>query len=132
MNINFKRKLIFVKVCSPFSFIRFEKAEKIFKKRSPREPILSPRFTSLRFTSPSFTSPPFTSPRFTSPRFTSPRLTSPVQSSPVHEMQYAPPSPSHQMKKYSLPSPPKKNYPPKEKAQSSPVQSLAQSSPESS
>ena len=51
MNRIFKRKLVFVKVCSPCSFIRFTNAQKIKnekkkKKRSPKEPILSPRFTS--------------------------------------------------------------------------------------
>ena len=70
MNRIFKRKLVFVKVCSPFSFIRFTKAEKIEKKGRPQEPILSSRFTS--------------------PRFTSPRFTSPVQSSPV--LEYSMPS----------------------------------------
>ena len=60
MNRVFKRKLVFVKVCSLFSFIRCTNAEKIQKKqRRPQEPILSPRFTSL------------------------------VQSSPVCEIQYA-------------------------------------------
>ena len=78
MNRIFKRKLVFVEVCSPFSFIRFTNREKnLKKKRRPQEPILSPSFTSPRFTSPCFTSP-----RFTSPRFTSLRFTSPVQSSP--------------------------------------------------
>ena len=78
MNRIFKRKLVFVEVCSPFSFIRFTNTEKnLKKKRRPQEPILSPSFTSPRFTSPCFTSP-----LFTSPRFTSLRLTSPVQSSP--------------------------------------------------
>ena len=56
MNRTFKRKLIFVKVCSPFSFIRVTNAEKIKKKkkrkRRPQEPVLSPRFTNPRFTSP--------------------------------------------------------------------------------
>ena len=99
MNKISKGKLVFVKVCSPFSFYRFTNAEKIYKKRRSQEPILSPRFTSPCFTSPRFTSPRFTSPRFTSPRFTSPRFTSPrftsprftstVQSSPVLEIQYA-------------------------------------------
>ena len=69
MNRTFKRKLVFVKVCSPFSFIRVTNAEKIKKKkkkrkRRPQEPVLSPRFTN-------------------------PRFTSPVQSSPVHAIQYA-------------------------------------------
>ena len=84
MNRIFKRKLVFVKVCSPFSFIRFTNAEKIppKKRRRPQEPILSPRFTS----------PPYTSPRFiTSPGFTSPRFTSPVQSSPVQSSKYSVP-----------------------------------------
>ena len=84
MNKISKRKLVFVKVCSPFSFNRFKNAEKIYKKKRSQESILSPRFTSPRFTSPRFTSPHFTGPRFTSPRFTSP-----VQSSPVGEIQYA-------------------------------------------
>ena len=74
MNRTFKRKLVFVKVCSPFSFIRVTNAEKIKKKRKkrkrrPQEPVLSPRFTN--------------------PRFTSPVQSSPVQSSPVHAIQYA-------------------------------------------
>ena len=34
MNRIFKRKLVFVKVCSPFSFIRFANAEKIWKKKT--------------------------------------------------------------------------------------------------
>ena len=45
MNRSFKRKLVFVKVCSLFSFIRFTNAEKI-KKKKTQESILSPRFTS--------------------------------------------------------------------------------------
>ena len=67
MNRIFKRKLVFVKVCSPFSFIRFTNAEKIppKKRRRPQEPILSPRFTSPRLTSPRFTSPVESSPRNT-------------------------------------------------------------------
>ena len=72
MNRIFKRKLVFVKVCSPCSFIRFTNAQKIKnekkkkkkKNKSPKEPILSPRFTS-------------------------PVQSSPVQSSLVHEIQYA-------------------------------------------
>ena len=57
MNRIFKRKLVFVEVCSPFSFIRFTNTEKNLKKkkerkRRPQEPVLSPRFTNPRFTSP--------------------------------------------------------------------------------
>ena len=93
MNRISKRKLVFVKVCSlsVFSNLQTRKKSKKKKKRRPKEPILSPRFTSSRFTSPRltsprFTSPRFTSPRFTNPRFTSPRCTSPVQSSPVQSV----------------------------------------------
>ena len=64
MNRIFKRKLVFVKVCSVSDLQTWKKSK---KKRRPHEPIVSPRFTS---------------PRFTSLRFTSPRFTSPVQSSP--------------------------------------------------
>ena len=87
MNRIFKRKLVFVKVCSPFSFIRFTNAEKIppKKRRRPQEPILIPRFTSPPYTSPRF----ITSPGFTSPRFTSPVQSSPVQSGPVLQVQCA-------------------------------------------
>ena len=76
MNRIFKRKLVFVEVCWPFSFIRVTNAEKIKKKkkRRPQEPILSPRFTS-------------------------PRFTSPVQSSPVQSTQYSMPS-DHCLKSY--------------------------------
>ena len=72
MNRIFKRKLVFVEVCWPFSFIRVTNAEKIKKKkkkRRPQEPILSPRFTS------------------------------PVQSSPVQSTQYSMPS-YHCLKSY--------------------------------
>ena len=69
MNRIFKLKLVFVNVCSPFSFIRFTNAEKSKKKkRRPLEPILSQRFTTLRFTSPRVTSPRFKSPVQSSPR----------------------------------------------------------------
>ena len=57
MNRIVKRKLVFVKVCSPFSFIRLQMRKKSKKKRLPQEPILSPRSISPRFTSPCFTSP---------------------------------------------------------------------------
>ena len=69
MNRIFKRKLVFVKVCSPFSFIRFTNAEKIKKKKDVRRSLsrvrvllvrvlqvrvllvhlLQVRFTNLRF-----------------------------------------------------------------------------------
>ena len=142
MNRNFKRKLVFVKVCSPFSFIRFEKAEKIFKKRSPQEPILSPPFASLRFQV-----------RVLPVRLLQVRVllvdvlqvrvlqvhvllvrVLQVQSSLVQSTKCSMPllPPPIKWKNIACPPPPKKNYPPKKKAQSSPVQSLAQSSPESS
>ena len=76
MNKISKRKLVFVKVCSPFSFNRFTNAEK-FAGTYPEAAF----YWSAFFTSPRFTSLRFTSPRFTSPRFTTPRFTSPVQSS---------------------------------------------------
>ena len=74
MNRIFKRKLVFVEVCWPFSFIRVTNAEKIKKKKKKK--------TSAG----AYPESPF-------------YQSSPVQSSPVQSTQYSMPS-DHCLKSY--------------------------------
>ena len=77
MNRIFKRKLVFVKVCSPFSFIRVTNAEKIKKKKKKEKDVRR----SLSWV-------PVLQIRVL-----------PVQSSPVQSTQYSMPS-DHCLKSY--------------------------------